>query len=216
MHKENNNKNKKEKKFKSFIRFFINVKSLYAAALGIEILCIAAAEIGENSSFALFGYRTLTGITLGYILGYGLSTFTTFATILGRYNYNNNSSKICSCCSVLGQDSDKSFLSNILTTFKNFVDGICKLSYLHKQPNIKTILKTSLVILITAESACILAAETVDLVLYKYSKILSLVLALLAGAFTVVVPEAYRKTKVIDGNKSNITIKGLSKKSEVV
>jgi hypothetical protein len=36
------------------IAFFRNVKSLYAAALGIEILCIAAVEIGENYSFALF------------------------------------------------------------------------------------------------------------------------------------------------------------------
>ena len=35
------------------------------AALGIEILCITAAEIGENSSFALFGYRNTTGIALG-------------------------------------------------------------------------------------------------------------------------------------------------------
>jgi hypothetical protein len=65
---------------------------------------------------------------------------------------------------------------------------------LYKQPNLKTILKTSLVILVTAESACILTAETVDLLLYKHSMILSIPLALLAGAFTVIVPEAYRKT----------------------
>jgi len=30
-------------------QFLRNIKGLYAAALGIEILCIAAAEIGENS-----------------------------------------------------------------------------------------------------------------------------------------------------------------------
>jgi hypothetical protein len=58
-------------------------------------------------------------------------------------------------------------------------------------------LKTSLVILITAESVCILTAETVDLIFYKYSILLSIPLALLAGAFTVVVPEAYRKTRKI-------------------
>jgi hypothetical protein len=95
----NNNKNNKKnnEKFKSITRFFTNVKSLYAAALGIEILCIADAEIGENSSFALFGYRTLTGITLGYILGYGLSTFTTFATILGSYSFYRKVNRAQSC-----------------------------------------------------------------------------------------------------------------------
>jgi hypothetical protein len=51
------------------------------------------------------------------------------------------------------------------------------------------------VILVTAESACILTAETVDLLLYKHSMILSIPIALLAGAFAVVVPEAYKKTR---------------------
>jgi len=62
----------------------------------------------------------------------------------------------------------------------------------------KTILKTGLVILITAESACILTAETV---IYKYSILLSVPLALLAGAFTVVAPEAYRKTRTKQKNQ---------------
>jgi hypothetical protein len=31
---------------------------LYAAALGIEILCIAAAEIGENTGLYIFGFNT--------------------------------------------------------------------------------------------------------------------------------------------------------------
>ncbi len=61
------NDNEKEK-FKSVTSLFTNVKSLYAVALGIEILCISAAEIAENSSFALFGYTTLYGISLGYML----------------------------------------------------------------------------------------------------------------------------------------------------
>lgn len=67
---------------------------------------------------------------------------------------------------------------------------------LHKQPNLKYILKTSLFILVTAESACTLTAETVDLTFYQYSLLPSVPLALLAGALTVVVPEAYRKLKV--------------------
>jgi hypothetical protein len=62
---------------------------------------------------------------------------------------------------------------------------LSKLKELPKQPNLREILKTSLIILITA--------ETVDLIFYKQAFYLSIPLALLAGAFTVVAPEAYRK-----------------------
>ncbi len=51
-----------------------------------------------------------------------------------------------------------------------------------------------------AESICILTAETVDLIFYLYSIMLSIPLALLAGAFTVVAPEAYRKTVISQNN----------------
>ena len=73
---------------------------------------------------------------------------------------------------------------------------------LHKEPNLKSILKTSFVILVTAETACILTAETVDLLLFYKSIFLSIPLALLAGAFTIVAPEAYRKTKKKSTNPS--------------
>ena len=46
-----------------------------------------------------------------------------------------------------------------------------------------------------AESECILTAETVDLVFYNYSLFLSIPLALLAGAFTIVAPEAFKKLR---------------------
>lgn len=49
------------------------MKSLYAAALGIEILCIAAAEIGENSGFYLFGCSP-SGIAIAYVMGYALAS----------------------------------------------------------------------------------------------------------------------------------------------
>jgi hypothetical protein len=172
------------------------VKGIYAAALGIEILCIAAAEIGENTGLYLYGLNPL-GIAIAYILGYALAGFTTFVAILGRYNYGSPNQNMCSCCSVLEQDSKKGFGSNLKTTFKNLAVGIKKLPYLYKQNNLKNILKKSVVILVTAESVCILTAETVDLIFYKYSILLSIPLALLAGAFTVVVPEAYRKTRKI-------------------
>jgi hypothetical protein len=49
--------------------------------------------------------------------------------------------------------------------------------------------------LITAESVCIITAETVNLVFYNYSLFLSVPLALMAGAFTVVAPEAFKKSR---------------------
>lgn len=183
-------------RFSSIFTFLGYVKGIYAAALGIEILCIAAAEIGENTGLYLYGFNPL-GIAIAYILGYALAGFTTFATILGRYNYGFPNQNPCNCCSVLEQDSQKGFISNLKTTFENFAVGIKKLPYLYKQNNLKTILKTTLVILFTAESVYILTAETVDIIFYKYSILLSIPLALLAGAFTVVAPEAYRKTRKI-------------------
>ena len=176
----------------SILTFFHHTRMFFAAALGIEILCISATEIGQNTIFYFFGYH-LQGIILGYIAGYAAAGFTTFMTILGRYDLNR---KINSCCSVLKQRSNKGFLPNLFTTFKNFGIGVSKLSSLHRQSNIKYILKTSLVILVTAETACILTAETVDLIFYKQSILLSILLALLVGSLAVVLPEAYKKTKI--------------------
>jgi hypothetical protein len=181
----------------SIHEFFRHVKSLYAAALGIEILCITAAEIGENTGLYVLGFNHI-GIPFAYAMGYLLATFTTFVTILGRYKYASGD-RIDGCCSVLEQDTSKDFLSNVVTTFKNFGLGLRKLKELPKQPNLREILKTSLVILVTAETACIITAETVDLIFYKHAIYLSIPLALLAGAFTVVAPEAYRKMKAAKG-----------------
>jgi hypothetical protein len=66
---------------------------------------------------------------------------------------------------------------------------------MYRQPNITQLLKTSLVMLVTAESLCILTAETIDLIFYKQSILLSIPLALLAGSFTVVAPEAYKRMR---------------------
>jgi hypothetical protein len=189
-----------------FLRtFFLHAKSLYAAALGIEILCIAAAEIGENTGLYLFGFNPW-GIAIAYITGYSLAGFTTFVTILGRFGNSHsdedstNSSEIDSCCSVLEQDSSLGFVSNIKTTFKNFALGFKGLLRIRNQSGLKMIVKSSLFILVTAESACILTAETIDLIFYQYSILLSVPLALLAGAFTVVAPAAYRRAKSSNTN----------------
>jgi hypothetical protein len=112
--------------------------------------------------------------------------------LLGRYNYSSNGI-VCSCCSILGQRGKEGFIPNLTTTFRNFASGIKKIPQLYKQPDLKSILKISLYILVTAESICILTAETVDLVFYQYSLLLAIPIALLVGAFTIVAPEAYRK-----------------------
>ena len=184
-------KNNSVRKSPSIFQFFKNVKGLYAAALGIEILCISAAEIGENLGLYIFGFN-IVGIPIAYALGYMLAGLVTFVTILGRYDYDE---KIDSCCSVLGQNAHKGFVANLQITFKNFAQGCKKITKLHKQKNIKPILKSSLYILVTAESACILTAETVGIVFYQYSIFLSVPLALLVGAFTVVIPQAYKMNK---------------------
>lgn len=116
-------------------------------------------------------------------------------TILGRYKYASGD-RINSCCSVLEQDNNKDFVSNVAITFKNFGLGLRKLKEIPKQPNLGEILKTSVLILVTAETACIITAETVDFIFYKQAFYLSIPLALLAGAFTVVAPKAYKKMKV--------------------
>jgi hypothetical protein len=143
--------------------FFLYVKSLYAAALGIEILCIAAAEIGENTGLYFYGLNPV-GIAIAYGMGYALAGFTTFTTILGRYNkdhYHDNSigtRDMISCCSVLEQDAGNGFQSNFKTTFTNFALGFERLFQFRNQQGLKMVLKSSLFILVTAESACILTA----------------------------------------------------------
>jgi hypothetical protein len=155
----------------------------------MEVLCISAAEIGENTALYLFGFNWI-GIPVAYVMGYGLAGFVTFVTIVGRYNYSQNKAIVITdtCCSVIGQCADKGFLTNLKTTFLNFGTGIKKIFLIRKQHNLMYILRTSIFILITAESACILTAETVDLVFYNYSLFLSIPLALLA-------PEAFKRSK---------------------
>jgi hypothetical protein len=53
-----------------------------------------------------------------------------------------------------------------------------------------------MVILITAESACILTAETIGIVFYNYSILLGIPLALFMGALTVVFIETRKKVNI--------------------
>ena len=98
---------------------------MFVAALGIEILCIFSAEIGENLGLYVFGV-TLHGIVLSYIMGYALAGFSTFMAILGRYDFDNKSTVNAAngCCSLLEEDANNGFIFNLVATFLNFKKGL--------------------------------------------------------------------------------------------
>jgi hypothetical protein len=163
---------------------------MFAAALGIEVLCISFAELGENVGLYVFGFNP-AGIAIAYVMGYALAGAATFLTILGRRGFCNDHG----CCSVLENGNRKGFYPNFAGTMRDFASGLKKLTTIHRQPGLRSIVRTSLVILVTAESACILVAETVGVVLYQHSILLSFPLALIAGAFVIVAPQAYKKAR---------------------
>ena len=164
---------------------------MYPAALGIEILCIMSAQIGQSLSFLLFGYHDLFGIVASYALGYGVASFTTFCTIIGRYNMKN---ELDGCCSALEHEGKQGFVSNLKTIFGDFVEGIRRIPSLHNHRDLKQVIKTCLYILVTAESACILTAETVNLAFFRQALWLSIPLSLFVAALVIAVIESYKVT----------------------
>ena len=141
------------------------MRQLLPAALGIEILCISAAEIGGNAGLYLFGFNT-QGLGFSYMLVYALAGFTTFAAILGRYRNSSavessanldesqsNHTHSCNCCSILEESTDLSFLVGLKHTLVSFGRGISRIICFHKEHNKRQILKTSLILLVTAEKA---------------------------------------------------------------
>jgi hypothetical protein len=120
-------------------------------------------------------------------MGYALVGAATFVIILGR-----GGGDLMGCCSIEHRHRE-GFVPNLAGTLRDFAAGAKRLARLHREPELKSILKASIVILVTAELACILVAETVNLVLYQYSVLLSIPLALVVGAFAIVAPAAYRK-----------------------
>ena len=61
----------------------------------------------------------------------------------------------------------KWFRYNGIDNIQKLWEGIKKMIRLYKQPNLRRILRTSIVILVTTETACILTAETIDLLFYS-------------------------------------------------
>ncbi len=147
-------------KIKKSTFFFNQVKKSYPSAVGIIVLCILSSQVGQGISFVLFGYHNLFGVVMSYTLGYGLASLTTFCGILGRYSSKQG---LGACCSAIEQGSKISLVSNLKNTFNYCWIGMKMVPNLYHLPNLKYIIKTSLYILVTAESACILTAETVNL-----------------------------------------------------
>jgi hypothetical protein len=89
-----------------FRQIYQNIRQTFIAALGIEVLCIVCAEIGENIGLSIFGFN-IYGIVIAYILGFTLAGFSTFMTILGRYNFKNTkeTKQILGCCSFLEENT---------------------------------------------------------------------------------------------------------------
>ena len=95
-------------------------------------------------------------------------------------------------------ESDKGFVLNVSATLSNLAVGLGRLLSIYEQPNLRSIIRMSFIMRSTEESVCILSAETVDL---KNSILFSVPLALLAGAITVILPEAYSKVKSFSQQK---------------
>lgn len=165
---------------------FGRTRNLFAAALGIEILCIASAELGENAGLYLLGFNP-AGIAIAFAMGYALAGLATFVAILGR-------GRADPCCSsMLEHESRMGFLPNFQGTLRDFAAGTKRLARIRSEPGLKGIVKSSIVILVTAESACIMTAQVVDLVLYQYSLLISVPLALFAGASAIVAVQYLKK-----------------------
>jgi hypothetical protein len=173
-------------------RFLGETKRMLAPALSIEVLCVASAEAGGLLGLYYFGFNPF-GIAMAYVLAYALAGFTTFASILGRSSgaHNHEDDIICGC----GPGNDLGFASNLKQTFASFAAGVRKMAALHKEPDAWRIVKASLIVLMSAESGCIIAAATVDVMLYQYSAFLSIPAALLAGTLVVALVAARRSLR---------------------
>jgi hypothetical protein len=179
-------------------RFLRETKRLFPSSFGIEVLCVASAEIGGFLALWHYGFNTF-GITMAYIMAYALAGFTTFASILGRSAHTNNENEIvCGCSEIAehGHDSKIGFKAGIKQAFVNFAIGLTIMTKLHKKANAGRIIKASLIVLLSAESGCVIAAATIDVVLYQYSAFLSIPAALLAGTLTVASMAAFRLAKI--------------------
>jgi len=185
----------KARKRNSFTSLFLReTKRLFPSAFGIEVLCVTSAEIGGFLALWNYGFNTF-GITMSYVMAYALAGFTTFASILGRSAHAHDEDEIICGCGDMEHHDSAGFGAGIKQTFVNFASGLSMMTRLHRKANAWRIIKASLIVLISAESGCIIAAATIDVMLYQYSAFLSIPAALLAGTLTVASMAAYRSIK---------------------
>jgi hypothetical protein len=155
---------------------------LFPSALGIEILCILSSLLGESIGFYLFGFNPI-GIIYAYSLGFLVAGLTIFLIIVGRYKEHKNLDLGCHSDDINGNGTHQfqiGFKSNFLTTFKYFKNGWFNLPILFYNSNRNQLLKRALYLLLTAESICVITAQTVDLFFYNFSVFLSTPMALIA------------------------------------
>src|SRR5574337_128460 len=147
--------------------------------------CSPAPQIKQSTFF-------FNQVKKSYGFGYGLASLTTFCNILGRYSSKQG---LGACCSAIEQGSKISLVSNLKNTFSYCWIGMKMVPRLYELPNLKHVIKTSIYILVTAESACILTAETVNLAFFRQAMWLSMPLGLFAAAFVVTAIESYKMTR---------------------
>ncbi|HEX2406677.1 MAG TPA: hypothetical protein VHJ38_05650, partial [Nitrososphaeraceae archaeon] len=78
---------------------------------------------------------------------------------------------------------------------KYFKNGWYSLSFLFYNKNKNKLLKRALYLLLTAESICIITAQTIDLLFYNYSLFLSIPLALIVGSLVISIQQAEEMKK---------------------
>ena len=171
-------------------RFFVSMKKMYSSALGIELLCVLTAELGALIGFYAFGFNPF-GIVMSFILAYALAGSVTMISIFGR-NRQSDLGVMSTCCSILEEEGGRGFMAGISETFRHLPSGVRKIASIHKQRDAGKLIKASLVLLVTAESGCIITAATVDVLLYQYSILLSIPLALLAGSLTIAATASFK------------------------
>ena len=93
-------------------------------------------------AFTSFGFNP-SGVAIAYAMGYSLAGAATFLTILGRHGNGD----ACGCCCVLEHGNRRGFYPNFAGTMRDFAAGLKKLSRLHRQSELWSILKASAVIL---------------------------------------------------------------------
>lgn len=187
-----------------------NSISLYPSALGIEILCILSSLIGESIGFYLFGFNPI-GIFYAYSLGFLVAGFTIFLIIVGRYQEHKNINLGCHDDCNSSDDNHQvqiGFKSNFITTFKYFKNGWFNLPILFSNRNRNQLIKRAVYLILTAESICVITAQTIDLLFYNFSVFLSTPIALIAGSVVISIQQAEEinkknKLKINRQNKDN-------------